>query len=396
VAIDRDYAIVSLEEYEPQLWTCINCFCGLCVESCPVFIEGRNEVGAARGMAQVGLALLSGELELADVTDDIAYACSGCRWCEWNCSLNTPLHIKRTGTRRTKVSGATIAEIFRSMKAEHGQVPTQVRDALNNLANVGNPFGGSKQTKDKWVADLGISMDKAETILYVGATIPYEDRATKMAEAIVEILKAANTEIGMIGSKEMDSGAFAMMMGEDGLFFEMTEHNEKTIKEQGVKQIICVSPHDYDAFIAYYPGLNGLEIKYYTQVFSELIQSGKIEFTKRIEKRVTYHDPCYLGRKNEIYDEPRKVLQSIPGLELIEMDKTKETAYCCGGGGTGLFYDLPKINMNMTRADHAKEKGVDCIAVACPICLQMLDDGVKSRNYNIEIKDIAQLVKEAL
>lgn len=396
MAIDREHAIVTLEEYEPQLWTCVNCFCGFCIESCPVFIEGRNEVGAARGMGQLGLALLSGELELSDIVDDIAYACTGCRWCEWNCSLNKPLFIERTGTRRTKVSGATMAEIFRSMRAEQGKVPKEVRNALNNLANVGNPYGGSKQAKDKWVADLGVSMEKTDTILYVGATIPYEDRATKMAEAIVDVLRAFQIDIGMLGGKEMDSGAFAMMMGEEGLFADMTEQTEKMMKTQGVKQIICVSPHDYDAFLTYYPALDGLEIKHYTQLFAELIDSGKIKLSKEIKKKVTYHDPCYLGRKNNIYDEPRKILQSIPGVELVEMDKTKETAYCCGGGGTGLFYDLPKMNMNLARADQAKEKDVGCMAVACPICLQMLDDGIKSRDYKFEVNDIAQLVREAL
>jgi Fe-S oxidoreductase len=142
--------------------------------------------------------------------------------------------------------------------------------------------------------------------------------------------------------------------------------------------------------------LDGLEIKHYTQLFAELIDSGKIKFSKEIKKKVTYHDPCYLGRKNNIYDEPRKILQSIPGVELVEMDKTKETAYCCGGGGTGLFYDLPKMNMNLARADQAKEKDVGCMAVACPICLQMLDDGIKSRDYKFEVNDIAQLVREAL
>ena len=200
----------------------------------------------------------------------------------------------------------------------------------------------------------------------------------------------------MLGSAEMDSGAFAMMMGEDGLFEEMTEQNEKAIKEAGVKQIICVSPHDYDAFKAYYPALEGLDIKHYTQVLAELLEQGKLKLSKSIDQKIVYHDPCYLGRKNDIYDEPRNVLKKIAGVELVEMKKNRENAYCCGGGGTGLVHEVPNIRMNETRVEHAKEKDADCIAVACPICLQMLDDGVKSKNYNIEVKDIAQLIKEAL
>jgi len=395
MAMDRDSAVFSLQDYEPQLWTCLNCFCGLCVESCPVFIEARNEIGAARGLAQIGLAFMSGELSLDDLSDFITYSCTGCRWCEWNCSLNKPLFIEQNGNRRIKVSGATTAELFRALKTEKGQVPTQVRDALNNLAKLGNPYGGSKQAKDKWAADLGLK-DKAENLLYFGATVPYEDRATKMAEALVAVLKAAGLDLAALGGKEADSGAFAMMMGEEGLFMEMADQNAKNIKNLGVKRLICLSPHDYDAFLAFYPDLEGLEIKHYTQVLAELLEAGRLKPTKKIDRKVAYHDPCYLGRKNNIYEEPRQVLGAIPGIELVEMKKNRSTAYCCGGGGTGLFYDLPKVNMNMSRSDQAQAVGAQVMAVACPICLQMLDDGVKSRGYQLEVKDVAQLLKEAL
>jgi Fe-S oxidoreductase len=396
MAIKKEEAIVSIKEFEPQIWTCVNCYCGLCVEGCPVFKETKKEVGSARGMALVAHAYLNGELDLSDIEDSLAYACTGCGWCEWTCSLNTPLFIQRTGTRRTRVSGGTLAEIFRSMRAEQGKIPKAVSDALSNLMKSGNPYGMSKKSKDKWVAGLDLGDKLTDTILYVGATIPFEERATQMAEALVDVLKAAQIDISMLGSAEMDSGAFAMMMGEEGLFEEMTELNEKTIKERGVKQIICVSPHDYDAFKAYYPALEGLDIKHYTQVFAELLEQGKLKLSKSVNKKIVYHDPCYLGRKNDIYDEPRNVLKSIAGVELVEMKKAKANAYCCGGGGTGLVHEVPNIRMNQTRVDHAKEQNADCIAVACPICLQMLDDGVKSRNYKIEVKDIAQLIKEAL
>lgn len=396
MALSKEDAMFTLNDYEPQLWTCINCYCGLCVHDCPVFRELKNEVGSARGLAQVALALLSGELEMSDIIDDVAYACTGCGWCDWTCSLNRSDFIERTGTKRTRVSGATMAEIFRAMRVENGQVPVPVRDALNNLVNVGNPYGRPKNIKDNWVKELGLSKDKADTLLYVGATIPFEDRLTKMAEAVVNVLKAAEVNIGMLGSDEMDSGSFAMMMGEQGLFLDMVEHNEKIIQAYGVKQIICVSPHDYDAFKNYYPTLEGVDIKHYTQFFNELIKKGKIHFEKPVNKKVTYHDPCYLGRKSNIYDEPREVLQSIPGLELVEMDRNRENAYCCGGGGTGLFYDLPNINMNMTRVDQAGKMNVESIVVSCPICLKMFDDGIKSMDLKMQVEDIAELMLESM
>jgi Fe-S oxidoreductase len=368
----------TLEEYEDQLWSCFNCFCGLCVAGCPAFKETKNESVTARGLAQIGLTLLSGEIKLSELTDEMLYACMGCRWCESVCSMNVPLYIKQHGTRGTKVSGATIGEIFRSLKIEKGgKIPKGVKDALNNIFKFGNPYGGGRKLKDQWVADLGVSMDNKDTILYCGATVPYEENSTSMAEAIVNVLKAGQLDFGMLGREEKDSGAFSRMMGEEGLFLEMAEHNLKIFKEHGIRNIICVSPHDFDTFKHYYEDMDDIEVKHYTQVLSEMIDSGKVKLTKKINKRITYHDPCYLGRHNEIYDEPRNTL-------------------CCGGGGSGLFLDLPNVNIDKARADLINEVNPDCVAIACPNCYQMLDAAIKGRNYKIEVKDIAQLVMEAL
>lgn len=396
--VNKKYGLVSLEEYEPQLMTCLNCYCGLCIESCASYRELGNEVVATRGLAQVGLGILRSEVNLPELSDEIVYACTGCRWCEWNCSLNTPSLIQREGTRRTKVSGATVAEIFRSMKAESGNIPPVVRDALSNIVKFGNPYGRSPKIKDKWVGDLGLSVSEShvDTILYVGSTIPFENRATKMAEAFIEILRLAKQDFRMLGSEEKCSGAFPLMLGEEGLFVEMVEHNLNVFKKYGVKRIICVSPHDYDVFVNLYENIDEIEVMHYTKILSELIDCGKISLKKELKKTVTYQDPCYLGRKNNSYDDSRKILKSIPGLRFIEMDKTKQNALCCGGGGTGLFLDLPSIKINLSRADHIKAKSVDCVAVACPNCLQMLDDGLKSRNYEIEVKDVSQLITDVI
>ena len=393
--LSKEEALVNLETYSSQIWTCVNCYCGLCVEGCPVFRETRNESGSARGLALMALAYIKGELSIDDLKDEFVYGCTGCSWCEWTCSLNTPLFIERNGDRRSRVSGGTIAEILRSIRAEKGNVPKSVRDALTSLYKLGNPYGRSKKSKDKWVSELQLDK-KTDVLFYVGATVPFEERAKKMAESVVELLKLGNINICMIGSEEMDSGAMALMMGGEGIFEVMNEHTEEIIKKYGFKQIICLSPHDYDAFKAYYPAFEGIEIKHYTQILLELLEKGKLKPQQSVPKKITYHDPCYLGRKNETYDSPRKVLQTIPGVELLEMKKTRQEAYCCGGGGTGLFYELPNIKMNQTRVDHAKAIGADHIIVACPICYQMLEDGVKSKNYKIEVTDVAGLLLESV
>jgi len=388
------YDLFSLNDYEPILWTCVNCYCGLCVEGCPAYFETRKESFSARGLSQIALELLRNGLKLQDIPDDVIYGCTECRWCEWNCSQNTPLKIKREGTRRTKVSGATMAELLRSAKVEEGLIPPVLRDILENLTKFGNPYGGTVEAKDRWVKDMDVENEK-DTILYVGSMVPYEERATKMAEALINVLKKAGVEFGMLGGKEGDSGALARMLGEEGLFLTMVEENTKTFKENNIREVICLSPHDYDAFISYYPNLD-IQFHHYTTFISELLKTGKIKITGKFNKNVIYHDPCYLGRRHEIYNAPRDILKSIPELELREFKKSKEFSFCCGGGGPGLFYQPEDIRMNLTRLDQAKEKEAEIVAVACPVCLNMLDDAVKTRNYEIAVMDIAEILERAL
>lgn len=386
-----------LKKYEAQLWSCSNCFCGLCVERCPAYSQLYNEAVSARGLAQIGLSLLCGELEISELSDEILYACTGCRWCETVCSMNTPIYIKTHGKRSTKVSGATMGEILRSMKIlQGGKIPIEVRNGLMSLVKYGNPYGSTEVIKDEWVGNLDLASDSSDTVLYVGATVPYDDNSRKMAEAIIHVLKAGQLHFSMLGSEERESGAFSRMIGEEWLFSEMMEHNKRVFKEHNIKRIICLSPHDYDAFISYYDNLDNIDVLHYTQLLWEMVENGDIILKKDIDKKITYHDPCYLGRQNNIYDEPRKILKSIPGIELVEMERSRETALCCGGGGTGILFDLPNINIDKVRTDQIKEVNVDCIAVACPLCYQMLASAIKSRNYEIEVKDIAQLIMEAL
>lgn len=289
-----------------------------------------------------------------------------------------------------------MTELMRSMKVEKGRIPQVIKDALDNIARVGNPYGKSKDSKDKWVEDLGCKFNGEDTLLYVGSMVPYEDRSTQMAEALIELLRKANLKFSMIGGDESDSGSFARYMGEEGLFAELVEKQVAIFEEKGIKQVICLSPHDCDTFLGCY-GMDGsIEFKHYAEVLLELIKDKRIELKKNSNKRVTYHDPCYLSRKLNIYEPPREVLKSISGLELVEMERNREMAYCCGGGGTGLWYELSRFHMNYTRVDQAKEKEPDYLAVACPICLQMLDDGVKTRDYDFQVKDLAQIVLEAL
>ncbi|MEM1551010.1 MAG: (Fe-S)-binding protein, partial [Candidatus Bathyarchaeia archaeon] len=321
IIMEGKYQFVTLEGYKPALLTCVQCYCGLCVEGCPAYRATLNEAHSSRGLSQIALALLEGQhgLTLNDIPDELAYSCTGCRWCEWNCSLNTPTFIVEHGNRINRVSGATVAEIIRMLKVENGNVPTKIRDALNNLSKHGNPYGLPRDKKDKWVDSLGLRLKGQDTILYVGSLVPFEDRVTAAANALIEVLLRGGVSFGMVGGDELDSGAFARTFGEEGLFAKFVEHNMNIFKENKIKRIICMSPHDYDTFKNYYEDLKGVEIKHYTQVLWELMEAGKIKPVKGLGKKITYHDPCYLGRRQGVFDEPRKILKSIPQSEFIEI-----------------------------------------------------------------------------
>ena len=387
---------LTLEDYEPQLWSCLSCYCGLCVEGCPCYRATLKETYTARGLAQVALAVLEGQLSVRELPDGLLFACTGCRWCEWNCSMNTPVYIVEHGDRRTRVSGATMAELLRALRVEMGLVPKQVRDALNSLVVHGNPYGLPKALKDKWVDELGLRLRDQGTLLYVGSSVPFEDRARMMAEALIGVLRHAGVDFGMLGGDELDSGALARALGEEGLFAELVEHNQKLIEEQGVERLICLSPHDYDAFLSYYD-LEGVEVLHYTQLLNELLSSGRLKPRRELSIKAVYHDPCYLGRRHGVYEEPRAVLEAIPGLELVEPKSwARERSFCCGGGGAGFLYEVPGLDLHLRRADQLIETGAQLVVVACPLCRQMLDSAVRSRDYPVEVKDVAEVLLEVL
>jgi Fe-S oxidoreductase len=388
----KDGVLVKLDEYQKQLENCVKCYCGLCIKNCPMSDNLKINAFSPRGISLAALGIVQGKYDISKLSDEIIYACTGCRACENYCGENKWIPVK---DRKSLISGATIAEIFRSMKVESGSIHPKVRDALNNIAKYGNPYAGLPKVKDDWVSNLAIKNDSKDTILYVGSMVPYDDSAKIMAEAVIDIFKNSKMEFAILGSEEMDSGANAIMMGEEGLFEKMIEHNLDVFKKYGVKQIICISPHDYDTFVHYYDNLGGVKIKHYSQIIWEMIDTGRIKLNKKLSKKITYHDPCYLGRRNSIFNEPRNILRSIPGVELIEMELARENAYCCGGGGTGLWMDIKGVHMDLKRADQINEVNAQIVAVACPICSVMLKSAMDSRGYDIEVTDIAQLVKES-
>mgnify|MGYP000617584985 CR=1 FL=1 len=222
-----------------------------------------------------------------------------------------------------------------------------------------------------------------------------------MARSLINVLESARVSFGILGNDEECCGNEIYLLGETGLFQNLVEKNTKKFKELGVTKIVTLSPHAYNTMKNNYPAFGGsFELYHYTQLLNDLIKKNKIK-PSRAKVKVTFQDPCFLGRYNNIYDEPRHILQSIPGIELIEMERNKRDAFCCGGGSGNFVTDFLAGGADSPariRTREAYETGANTLAVACPSCLTMLTDAVKAEDLDdkLAVKDISQILTELL
>ncbi len=379
VAPYKEVSDIIKEEGGDILKLCYQC--GLCTGACPWNLVRSFIVRRIMHQAQLGLV---------DFEDEDMWLCATCNACVRRCPR-----------------GVEIIDIMRALRktvVEFGvaKVPDSLRIAIKNISGVGNPSGEPPENRADWAKDLGIkTYTKGTEILYFSCCVPaYDPQVKRVAQATANVLKKIGVDFGILGTKEVCCGESARKAGQEILFQSLAESNVTAFNEAGVKRIVVTSPHCYSAFKNEYPELGGnFEVIHFSQYLVELIKEERIKFTKELNKKVTYHDPCYLGRHNGIYDEPRQVLESIPGLELIEMPENRENSLCCGGGGGRIWMETKKgERFSDLRLEQALETGANILAVACPYCVLNFDDSVLTLDKSdvIEVKDIAELVLEAL
>jgi len=355
--------------------------CGLCSAVCPWNLVRSFIVRRLMHQTQLGLVDFEGE--------DM-WLCATCGACVERCPRSVEvIDVMRALRRVTTEVGA-------------GKVPDSLRIAIKNIAAVGNPLGEPQEKRADWAKDLDVkTYTKGTEILYFPGCMPaYDPKVQGVARATVNILKKAGVDFGMLGTEVNCCGESARKAGNESLFQSLSQNNINAFLEAGVQKVITTSPHCYDTFKKEYPELGGnFEVMHFVQFLAELLREGRLKLTKELNKRVAYHDPCYLGRHNDIYDEPREVLQSIPGLELVELPNSHEESLCCGGGGGRIWMESKKgERLSDVRLDQALEVGADILAIACPYCMINLEDSVLSSNKEdvMEIRDIAELVQEAI
>jgi Fe-S oxidoreductase len=358
------------------------CFqCGLCTVSCPwnhvrTFMPHKMITEAKFGLV---------ELEGEDW-----WLCSTCNMCVSRC----PREVGITDIMRS------VRNII--LELEYRMAPESLRTAMGSLTGSGNPWGGEREKRADWAKDMDIPAFSEDTeLLYFPCCTPaYDPKMKNVARATAGLLQITGANFGILGAKESCCGESVRKAGNDSLYKKLAKSNIDAFNEVGVKEIIVTSPHCYTTFKEEYPEQGGnFKVFHFTQYLSGLIDKGELKFTKEFKKKVIYHDPCYLGRHNGIYDEPRNVLKSIPGIELMDEVDSRENSLCCGGGGGRIWMETRKgERFSDILIDQAIELGADILATACPYCILNFKDSVLTAGKEdvLEIKDISEIVQEVI
>jgi Fe-S oxidoreductase len=388
---------MPLEDYRELLRLCR--LCGNCRQAgttyhaiCPAGERFGFDAYYSRGRAIIAQKLLDGKMEWATPVADVVYRCTMCGGCVEQCPVEYRDHI---------------LDIFLALRTEcldRSLISPAVKRFLETVYAYGNPWKTPRENRGDWAIGTAVTRYKPadEFLYYVGCAGSYDPRGMRIARTLGEVLLAAGVTFGILGSEEGCDGNEARLLGEEGLFEYLAAGNSQTFQRLHVRQIVTLSPHSYHVMRHEYPRFGaGVEVTHYTQLLGDLLAAGRLDLSKRFPRRVTYHDPCLLGRHNGEYDAPRAVLQSIPGLDLVEMPRNRENAFCCGGGA-GNFYagalDGTERSPGRIRVREARDTGAEVVAVACPNCMTMLEEAVKAEGLEerVAVKDIAEIVKEAM
>jgi Fe-S oxidoreductase len=259
-----------------------------------------------------------------------------------------------------------------------------VKDVLESVYKYHNPMGTTQARRMDWAKGLNVqtypTVTKADVLLFVCCSNAYDLRNQEAAGNMVKIFNRMGVSFATLGSEEWCCGDHMLRMGEKGLFEELAEHNVSLFRKFDAKKIVTLSPHCYNVFKNDRPYIDaGLNVQHYTQFLAEAIDHGEIKFSKSLMKRITYHDPCFLGKRNDVFDAPRQILRAIEGLELVEMKRTKQNSFCCGGGAGRVWTEeaTPEKRPSINRIQEALNTGVDIVTAACPYCITTLEDAVK-------------------
>ncbi|MCK0470971.1 (Fe-S)-binding protein [Halalkalibacter sp. APA_J-10(15)] len=329
------------------------------------------------------------------MTEEEIWACTTCRNCEDQCPVDNE-HVDK------------IVDLRRHLLLMEGKVPFEGQRAMQNIERQGNPWGLNRRDRENWLDDLdGIHIPTIkenphfDILYFVGSMGSYDTRSIAVSKAFVRLLDHARVNVAILGNEEKNSGDTPRRMGNELLFQELCQENIATFQKYHVKTIVTTCPHTYHTFKNEYPdfGLKGVDVLHHTELLEKLVREGKLTPTYKVDERITYHDSCYLGRYNAVYEQPRNVLRAIEGVELIEMERHHDNAMCCGAGG-GMMWMEESVGqrVNVARTEQALKVNPTVVSSACPYCLTMIEDGTKQKEVEeiVKARDIAEILELAV
>jgi Fe-S oxidoreductase len=324
------------------------------------------------------------------VDEEVVWACTTCGACMQEC----PVDIEHVDT---------IVDLRRNLVMAESRFPTEAGAMLRNLESTSNPWGLPQASRADWAEGLGVRVigegELAPEYLYwVGCAGSFDDRAKEISRSVVRLLDRAGVSFAILGPRELCTGDPARRIGNEYLFQTLAEQNVETLSSAEVTTVVANCPHCFNTLRNEYPDYGGrFEVVHHSQLFARLVAQGRLRPGGRLEETIAYHDPCYLGRHNDVYRDPRRAIGAIPGVETVEMPRHGERALCCGAGGARMWME-ERIGkrINQERVEEAASTGADTLAVSCPYCLIMLDDGARARTDVGRVEDLAQVLDRSV
>ena len=379
--------------------------CGRCTDACPANITGKvlSPMHIVENLKEHMLEIgHQGERDpehvepfpLVDraIPEQALWDCVSCGACMEEC----PVVVEHV---------PTIIDMRRNLVLEESKIPETGMNALLSMEQRGHPWRGTQFSRTDWAEGLDISTladnPEAEVLFWVGCTGALEQRSQGIARSMAKVLKAAGVDFAILGDEEACTGDPARRMGNEYLFQILAQQNVETLNGYNVKKVVTICPHCFNTMRNEYPKFGGeYEVLHYSQFVDQLIQQGRVKPVKMMNVSVAYHDSCYLGRHNGVYDEPRNVARAIPGLRLVEMEpRCRQRGFCCGAGGGHMWIEESQgERINHVRTDHFLETEADTVGVSCPFCLQMMTEGIQSkgRDGDKEAKDVLEILADSL
>ncbi|MDP4161876.1 MAG: (Fe-S)-binding protein, partial [Bacillota bacterium] len=371
----------------------------------PTFAFGNTKgnqlalAGAGTGAEEAAAALAYNPSLIGDViTEEEIWACTTCRNCEDQCPVMNE-HVDK------------IIDLRRYLVLTEGKMDADAQRAMTNIERQGNPWGLNRKEKEDWrearedvlvptVKEMSKAGEEFEYLFWVGSMGSYDNRSQKIALSFAKLLNEAGVKFAILGNKEKNSGDTPRRLGNEFLFQDLATKNIEEFEKNEIKKIVTIDPHAYNIFKNEYPDFGfQAEVYHHTELLFDLVKEGRLEPKHEVKETITFHDSCYLGRYNDVYDAPREILKSIPGVKLVEMERKRETGMCCGAGG-GLMWMEEETGhrINVSRTEQALAVNPSVISSGCPYCLTMLSDGTKAKEVDdsVQTYDVAELLEKAV